>query len=90
VSRRPAPIFLERQSYRRRRLGDAAKLLPLVGLVLFCLPILWSHSASTSGGLIYIFVVWALLIVAVLFVSRRLIATGHLDAPQDTAPDTET
>ena len=38
MGRRPEPVFLERQSYRRRRLGDAAKFLPFVGLVLFLLP----------------------------------------------------
>ena len=56
------PVYLERQSYRRRRLTDAAKLLPVVGLVLMFLPMLWSGEGKTAGGLIYIFAVWAILI----------------------------
>ena len=37
----PPPVFLERQSYRRRRLMDAARLLPLLGALLFAVPLLW-------------------------------------------------
>ena len=37
----PPAVFLERQSYRRRRLMDAAKLLPLLGVLLFAVPLLW-------------------------------------------------
>lgn len=72
MMRSSEPLFLERQSYRRRRLGDTAKLLPLVALVFFLLPILWSADARTAGGLVYLFSVWALLIVIVAFLSRRL------------------
>ncbi|MBE1284091.1 MAG: hypothetical protein GJ676_12345 [Rhodobacteraceae bacterium] len=66
-ARGPA-MFLERRSYRRRRLMDAAKLLPIFGAVLFLIPLLWLISGSeagpvpTSRAITYIFVVWALLI----------------------------
>ena len=72
MARPPEPLFLERKSYRWRRVGDAAKLLPILGAVLFLLPILWAASGRTSGGVIYLFLVWALLIAIVAFLSRRL------------------
>jgi len=67
------PIFLARQSYRRRRLGDAAKLLPVVGAILLLMPILSGGVTRTSGGLLYIFAVWAILIILNALVSRRLV-----------------
>ena len=66
------PLFLARQSYRRRRLGDAARLLPLLGFVLLCLPVLWANEARTASGLVYLFVLWGLLILAVALISPRL------------------
>ena len=78
MSRETERVFLERKSYRQRRLADAAKLLPLIGIILMLLPILWLYDAKTAGGLIYIFTVWAGLIVVVGFLSRRL-STEHHD-----------
>ena len=81
MSRRPPePLFLARQSYRRRRLGDAARVLPIVGTVLFLLPVLWAE-AGTRSGLVYIFSVWALLILVVAPISARL---------TDTVPEEDT
>ena len=64
--RRPRrPLFLARAPYRRRRLRDAARLLPVLGLLLLLLPLLWSPGAEvrlTAGDVTYFFVVWALLI----------------------------
>ena len=72
--RRPIePLFLARESYRRRRLGDAAKLVPIVGLILFLLPLLWAAAARTGSGIVYIFVIWAALIILIGFISKRLI-----------------
>jgi len=66
------PVFLERQSYRRRRLLDVARLLPLLGALLLLVPLLWPGSdggADTvppampmSGAMTYVFFVWAALI----------------------------
>ena len=34
-------LFLERQSYRRRRLSEVARLMPIFGAGLFMVPLLW-------------------------------------------------
>ncbi|MEM7317700.1 MAG: hypothetical protein AAF408_01625 [Pseudomonadota bacterium] len=63
------PVFLARQSYRRRRLSDAARLLPILGGALFAVPLLWPAEETgkvavpMSSAITYVFGVWALLIV---------------------------
>ena len=73
---RSTPLFLARRSYRRRRVMDAARLLPVVGGFLVALPILWRPAETPGGetaqGVVYLFTVWALLIVAALVLARRL------------------
>ncbi len=65
---RRVPLFLKRRSYRRRRLRDAARLLPVFGGFFFLLPILWAPGQSpkpdTAPDGVYLFVVWFLLILA--------------------------
>ena len=59
------PLFLGRKGYRARRLRDAARLLPVLGLVLLLLPMLWAPAVRTTvADAIYVFVVWVALIVA--------------------------
>ncbi|MFM2357064.1 MAG: hypothetical protein RLZZ528_2800 [Pseudomonadota bacterium] len=64
----PAPLFVARQAYRRRRMADAARFLPIVGVVLFLLPILWEPARSpepdTERGAVWLFTAWFILIVA--------------------------
>lgn len=64
--RRPKqPLFLARAPYRRRRLRDAARLLPVFGVFLLLLPLLWatdSGLALSSADVIYFFLVWIALI----------------------------
>ncbi len=70
-----APLFLERKTYRRRRLMDAARILPVVGLVMILLPVLWSSSEGgigTAGETVYLFVLWIGLILAAGLLSRPL------------------
>jgi hypothetical protein len=59
------PLFVERATYRKRRMADAARLLPIFGVVLFALPMLWHGEggapARTSHMMAYIFGVWLLL-----------------------------
>ncbi len=76
-----SPRFLDLKSYRLKRLIDAAKLLPLLGaaVLLFPLPFFFIASDAAPVGSqnatplgIYLFVVWLVLIVAALILSRWL------------------
>ena len=81
---RKQPMFLERESYRRRRLADAARLVPVMGLVLLLLSGLWT---TTAGAMIYIFTVWAILIVVIGVLSVRLMPlTEDSDGEEPSAP----
>ncbi len=67
----PSSVFLERRSYRRRRLMDAVRLLPIFGALMLMLPLFWptgqsapDAAVSMSTAVIYVFVVWLLLICA--------------------------
>lgn len=89
MSRKPRPLFLERRSYRRRRVADAARLLPLAGWVLVCVPILWlperTAAPDTVRGGIYLFGVWAALIGVAFALSRVL--SGEGDRTSDAGQD---
>lgn len=92
---RPSPsVFLEHQSYRRNRLADAARLLPVIGAVVLAVPLLWPSADSAqvlageveavpmSRAILYIFGAWAgLIALSVLFgmAARRW---GQRDGPQ--------
>ncbi|MCA2007564.1 hypothetical protein [Tritonibacter mobilis] len=92
--------FVERRTYRRRRLMDIARLAPLIGALLFLVPLLWPEQHLSDGGghdagssmstaMIYIFGVWiGLILFSVAFsVAVRLWAvhwTG-VGAPTETA-----
>lgn len=71
-----SPIFLERASYRQRRLRDAARLLPFLGLVLWAIPLLWSgetgEAPSSASAVVYIFGIWVLLIALTAAVASFL------------------
>jgi hypothetical protein len=89
--RRPKPpLFLARVPYRRRRLRDAARLLPVLGIFLLVMPLLWAEDAQlslNSGDVIYFFAVWLVLIgLAAAFAPglRRGEGTGEkLDEEED-------
>jgi len=88
-SRGPA-LFLERESYRRRRLTDAARLLPLLGAALFLLPLLWpvadtatgQTGVSTSRAIAYIFLVWGLLIAVSGVLSANMRTWNQREGPE--------
>ncbi len=102
TGRAPRQMFLERQTYRRRRMMDAARLLPLFGAALLMVPLLWPQPAPDAVGagggvpmsaaIAYVFGVWAGLIgLSVLFglFARRLTRPDtRPDAPPDARPDT--
>ncbi|MEM6276600.1 MAG: hypothetical protein AAF714_06585 [Pseudomonadota bacterium] len=69
------PVFLERKSYLRRRLTDAARTLPVIGGVLILLPLLWTKGAegvTTVSAFIYVFCIWALMIALAAVIARPL------------------
>lgn len=87
--RRPRPpLFLERQVYRRRRLMDAARILPVLGLVALLLPALWAGGGQTGTGAesVYVFGLWAALILAAALLSRPLRDAQEREAPPAPGP----
>lgn len=74
------PLFVARSTYRRRRLADAARMLPVLGMVLMVLPMLWAPATdgtrSTAIDGLYLFAIWGGLIGAAALLAPRL----------DTAP----
>lgn len=76
TARSRPPIFLERRSYRRRRMMDAARLLPILGALLFLVPLLWpqpdlgNEGTRSSLAFVYIFGIWAVLIGFSAAISR--------------------
>ena len=83
------PIFLERRGYRRRRLRDAMRLLPVLGLALWMVPLMWQTPADGPDGvrmseaLSYVFGVWALLVVLALVFWARTRADPDAAAGDD-------
>ena len=79
-------LFLERRTYRLSRLQDAARLLPILGLILIFGPIFISDDTEAVGALggrlIYFFAIWLVLIVLTAVVSRALMS----GAPSDDEP----
>lgn len=67
-------LFLERRTYRRARLQDAARLLPILGLILFFSPIFIRAGRETdlAGGLVYYMAIWFGLIVLAALISSAL------------------
>ena len=82
------PLFLARIPYRRRRLRDAARLLPVFAAFLLILPAMWSPPGTTlritSGDVVYFFVLWALLIaIAAAFAPGLSSGEGKDDEEED-------
>ena len=91
MPRKPLPVFLERSSYRKRRVMDALKLIAVFGFILWMIPTLWPDGSdpdtapvSMSDALFYVFGVWLVLIVlSAAFVSRQ-------SEPKDTGQQRDT
>lgn len=70
---RKGVVFLEKASYRRRRLTDAARLIPVVGALLWAVPMLWARAVtSTSTALLYVFSIWVVLVLGAALLSRGI------------------
>jgi hypothetical protein len=80
-------LFLTRRTYRKNRLQDAARLLPVLGMILFFGPVFITDNTSREAGttladwLVYCFVVWVGLIAVAMLVSRALAEPGPEGAP---------
>ena len=86
MSRPPGqPVFLARQTYRWRRVTDAARMLPILGLVLFLFPLL-RGGGGTVGYSVYIYGVWFGLILAAAVLSRWL-STARGEGGSDPDPE---
>lgn len=83
-----APLFLARRAYVARRLGDAARILPIIAGFLLVLPGLW-QGGTTRHGVVYLFSIWIGLIVATVILSRLLsrFAEDFSDQPDDSGGD---
>lgn len=81
-------VFHERRTYRQRRVMDAARVAPVLALILWMIPLIWPQSGDgtvrSATALIYIFLVWAGVILLTWGLSRLL---GH---QVDEPPDPET
>lgn len=87
MAREPQSLFLERASYRRRRLSDAVAIIPFFGIVLLCIPALWASESRTATAMVYVFTIWALLILVMAFIARRLKDPVPEEDPPNIAPD---
>ena len=92
MKRNAGPLFVERKKYRRRRLMDAARILPVAGFVLLMLPMLWARGDGTgiAGEALYLFLVWAALIAGAALIARPLgrgtVAEASRPVPAAEAP----
>lgn len=94
MSPKRAPLFLARRAYRRRRLRDAARLLPFLGIFLFLLPLLWAPAPIQPGHLaavrdtaadgLWLVKVWAVLVVLAALLAPHL-GREEEDEAQDQA-----
>lgn len=69
---RTEPLFLARETYRRRRVMDAARLLPFLALFLFIAPVLWPKGTHTLSGMFYLFGAWIVLIAIMAWLAPAL------------------
>ena len=80
MSKPHTPLFLERQSYRGRRLIDFVRILPVVGAFLWSIPLLWptgeGSSVSISEAILYVFGVWFFMVIGSAMISFFLHRAG--------------
>lgn len=84
------PLFLERASFRRRRLGDAARVLPVLTTLAVLLPVWWLPAGvSFAAGAVALFILWAVVIVAVYVLHRALIRAeaATIRASEEATPE---
>lgn len=85
MNARRTPLYLERETYRRRRIMDGARVLPVLAFVLILLPVLWTPSGmGTADEALYLFAVWLGLIVVAAALSRPLRAAQRREIVRPT------
>lgn len=71
----PQTLFLQRQPYRRRRLIDAARVLPVFGAFLIIVPsvlVARGTTGTTSAMWLFLFGTWIALILSGALIARVL------------------
>ncbi len=88
---KPKPIYLERRSYRLRRLSEGLLFLQFLTFALWILPFLW-QSSDTRGlnTILWIFGVWMIAIVVSLVINRILHVSDNDHAEIGNPPDSLT
>jgi len=81
-------VFLERDTYRRRRVMDGARILPVAGFVLILLPVLWSYEdgSNIATEAVYLFVLWCVLIILAAILARFLRPSLKRDSAPPALP----
>lgn len=83
MSRKPPSLFVERETYRKRRMIDAARVLPIVGVALLLLPVLWRSPEGlglpTTYLMGYIFGIWLILTVGAAGLSSYIASMPEAD-----------
>lgn len=89
----PRRLFLERRTYRQHRLQDAARLLPILGLILIFGPIFIrdddAGAPTLAGGLVYYLSIWLGLVVLTALVGRALMGASPPDPISPPDPPTD-
>jgi hypothetical protein len=66
-------LFFRNAVYRRNRLIDAVRLLPVLGTILFLMPaFLAGGSAATARQWLYLFGAWIVMIIVAALMARAL------------------
>lgn len=74
-------LFLGRPAYRRRRLAEATRLVPVLFAVLAVIPPIWlPQYFSYARGAVWLATCWALAIAATALLHRAL---GHRSAEDE-------
>jgi len=91
---RQPPLYSERDTYRRSRLIDASRLVPLLLFVLWLLPLLGGYQAGRAGAgqglgvIIYVFGTWIAGIAITFHLNRRIKRATPIDPmPQEAEHD---
>ena len=83
------PVSVQLRRRGMLRIIDAVRLLPILGMFLFAIPLLWSKEGElglpTSRAVLYLFGVWTILIAISATLSRRLSRAEPARGPD--APD---